>query len=1078
MNCKKILILFLIFLCGACAKESNKEEILSEAAFVNPPHWAKPRTWMHVMSGNMTKEGMTKDLESIKDVGIGGILLFDVAQGIPYGPIEYNSAEHHELLKHTASECERLGLSFGFHNCAGWSASGGPWIKPEESMKMLVYSQQVIDGGNVNLTLLQPTKRENFYRDIAVLAYPALETEICDASLTPVISSSDKNLNCNIISDNRIDECTTLEKVKSEEAFVLFDYEIETAISSVYVVTRTSTMKPLKKAALWVSDNGKDYTKILDLNKIRTGKFEWCFLDSFKPVSGRYFKIMFEGSVDLKEIKLSATALTDDFLNKNCMGRKDGGSLEYTRIISDKMVINKKSVVDLTSSLSESGVLKTKLPKGKWTILRFGYTSTGAFNHPASDSGRGLECDKFSKKAVLTHFTSFSQKVIDNVKNIAPNALQYIEIDSYEMGGQNWTDNFESIFKNKKGYDIIPFLPLLVGKYMDDIRTIENVMSDFRDVCCDLMKENYFEYFVKLCHDNGLQCYVEPYGFGPFNGLEVGGVCDIPMGEFWMNRPVSIVRSSVSSAHIYGKNVVSAESFTSQAPINWKGHPAMAKPSGDRMWKEGVNEFMFHRFAHQANTHVRPGMTMNRFGFHFDRTQTWWNNAGKDWFKYMARGSYLLRLGVPVVDVLEFVGDNSPTSVTEGDYYGFKSDAVNSDVLINRIKVENGRMILPEGNSYRILSLQNTKTMKIETLRRICELAEEGVPVIGELPEKISGYVESVTSNNQMHELIRRIKNCTNYYEAESFFELIEREGIEHDFYLCNPQNVKMGFAHRRMSDGSEIYFISNPEDISHRFVCDFRVSGKIPELWKPMDGSINDADIYKMNDKKHTSVTIDLDAYESVFVIFRKNTTVRESNVIYKTDSLGQYNLNNDWKVSFNDSVNKFLADFKRLDDWRFSADDNIRYYSGTAVYKRKIEVDDAILKKSNQAILDLGDVYICAEVFVNGKRVAIKWMYPFKIDIYPYLQDGENHLEIHITNQWTNRLIGDERYQKQDGGYKLDAFFPEHNMPDWYVLNKPMPSGPRITFCTGQFYKDGDSLLPAGMVGPVNLFFISKTK
>lgn len=1052
----------------------DRKNVLSETEFKNPPQWAKPRTWMHAMSGNMTKEGMTKDLESISNVGIGGILLFNIAQGIPYGNITYNSDEHHEILKHTAQECERLGLSFGFHNCAGWSSSGGPWIRPEESMKMLAYRQVIVDGGHLDIQLPQPTMRENFYRDIAVLAYPSLLGDIQDARIIPKISSTDNRFDISVACDGRVDNFTKLNKDEQEDAYILFDYGQSISIGSVYM----STMDRNGQVELWVSDDGIDFRKKRDLTQVRVGKGEWCFLDSFESIEGRYFKLLSKTSLSIKEVKLSALASIDDYLNKNCMGRKDDERIEYSQMDSKNMIIKKESIVDLTAGLSAKGRLNAELPEGKWTIMRIGYTSTGAFNHPASDSGRGLECDKFSKLAIEKHFEAFSRKIINKVKSVAPNALQYIELDSYEMGGQNWTDDFEQIFKNKKGYELRSFLPLILGKYIDDIQTSEVVLADFREVCCDLMNENYFGRFTELCHEYGLKCYLEPYGNGPFDHLEVGGMCDIPMGEFWMNRSSTILGSAVSSAHIYGKNIVSAESFTSFPEINWKGHPAMAKPSGDRAWKEGVNEFMFHRYTHQANTHVRPGMTMNRWGFHFDRTQTWWDNAGKDWFKYMARGSYMLRQGVPVSDVLVFVGDGSPSSAPKGNYLGLKSDAVNADVLINRISVKDKKMILPEGTTYQILVLRNCERLNLNTLKRICELAESGVPVIGELPSGILGYKNAHAHLWEMQRLTERIRKCPNYYIEKKLEELLEKEKIERDFYVHNDNKILMDYAHRHLAGGGDIYFISNPDSICHFFVCDFRISGKEPELWYAMNGEILPANVYEMKGDR-TLVKIDLESYESVFVVFRNSTSKKERNVCYHSKQIALKELNTDWNVEFLKSYGyDSTVHFSKLYDWSISDNKDIKYYSGTAIYRKLLNVDKNSLSLSNEAILDLGEIHIAAEVYVNNKLVCLKWMPPFTMNIYDYLKSGENEIEIHVTNQWTNRLIGDERYPKQDGGYVLESQFPKGRMPEWYIKNEPMPKGPRITFCTGQFYSKNSPLIKAGLIGPVDIKFLSISK
>jgi hypothetical protein len=647
----RIIILVLVAAVLAGCMQPGKHP-LREDDFKNPPAAYKPRTWFHAMSGNMTKAGLTKDLEAIEKVGIGGILLFNVSQGIPNGPVKYNSAEHHALLRHAAAECERLGLSFGVHNCDGWSSSGGPWISPEQSMKMVVWSETISQGGDVQLQLPQPTTREGFYQDIAVLAYPSLKSEVDDFENKPLISASDQDFDVSLISDNRLDAETQIQQKGDEGPWIQFEYEDEKEVRSVFLVFNDRN----GEAILQVSDDGKNYRSVRELYKVRTGKGEWAINDHFAPIKARFFRLKLNQSMTFKEAKLSATYSLHNVLGRTSIARTEDKDLQPIGQPDAEMIIDKNKVIDISSGMNSSGNLKTNLPAGTWTILRFGYTSTGAFNHPASDEGRGLECDKFSREAFKIHYVAFSKKVIENTKSVAPNAMQYIEIDSYEMGGQNWTVDYDQKFRHEKGYKLLEFLPLYAGRFVESAEASEAVLHDVRDLNCDLMAENYFGYFAELCRRDGVESYIEPYGFGPLNDLDVGGKADINMGEFWMNREMTMVQSAVSASHIYGKTVTSAESFTSRPEINWMGHPAMAKVSGDLAWTHGINEFMFHRFAHQANTHVKPGMTMNRWGFHFDRTQTWWENAGADWFKYMARGQYMLREGVPVSDLLVFVG--------------------------------------------------------------------------------------------------------------------------------------------------------------------------------------------------------------------------------------------------------------------------------------------------------------------------------------------------------------------------------------------------------------------------------------
>nr|WP_319509528.1 glycosyl hydrolase [uncultured Draconibacterium sp.] len=1085
---KSTILFILAVFCFSCQSQKTKT-VLSEEEFKNPSAEYKPRTWFHAMSGNMSKAGLTKDLEAIEKVGIGGILLFNVTQGIPNGPIKYNSPEHHEMLTHAAAECERLGLSFGVHNCDGWSSSGGPWITPEQSMKMVVWSETIASGGDVNIQLLQPTTRKGYYEDIAVLAYPSLKTEIADFENPPKITASDPNFDIKIASDNRWDETTRIEQSDDNNPWIQFEYDKPHEIRSVFMVFNREG----GEAVLQVSEDGRNFESVRELYKVRTGKTEDAINDSFDALKSKYFRIQLNKSMSFKEVRLLSTRCLHNVLGRTSMARTEDHEMTPIGSPEAEMIIDKSKLINLTEKMNSKGKLQASLPEGSWTIMRFGYTTTDAFNHPASDEGRGLECDKFSREAFKFHYDAFSKKVIENTKDVAPNAMQYIEIDSYEMGGQNWTQNYDTIFRNKKGYDIISFLPLFTGRFIESAESSDKVLWDIRDINCQLMDENYFGYFAELCHKDGIKSYIEPYGFGPLNDLDVGKRADINMGEFWMNREMTMVQSAVSASHIYGKNVISAESFTSTPQINWKGNPAMAKISGDLAWTHGINEFMFHRFAHQANTHVKPGMTMHRWGFHFDRTQTWWANAGADWFKYMARGQYMLRQGVPVSDLLVFIGDGSPNSVfLRKDFEpeipsGTNFDCVNTDVLVNRIQLKNNKLVLPEGTAYKALVLRNCETLTMETLQRIQEISKAGIPIVGPKPQLLAGYSNSEQNKNAFIELANKIWSGEKVYTDYNWSKMMNAENIDSDFNVFNRDDIS--FIHRSLQ-GEDIYFFFNPDSVLQQFECSFRVEGKIPELWDPMTGETHKTAQFK-NENGKTKVWINLDAEESVFVVFRESSdgvpTVSEAKEL-KTDNfvlnaqneLQQETLSNEKPLEIDGSWGvEFLKEhdyqathtFHKLADWKNSSVDEIKYYSGTAIYRKSFSVDESYIKENNKYILDLGDVKIVAEVKLNGSSIGVDWMPPFELEITEHLKAGENELEIEITNQWSNKLIGDERFPASYTGYKLEGNFPKGIMMDWYANNEPMPAGKRTTFCTASFYKADDELMPSGLLGPVQI-------
>jgi hypothetical protein len=545
--------------------------------------------------------------------------------------------------------------------------------------------------------------------------------------------------------------------------------------------------------------------------------------------------------------------------------------------------------------------------------------------------------------------------------------------------------------------------------------------------------------------------------------------------------------------------------------INWKGNPAMAKITGDKAWAAGINEFMFHRFAHQANPNVKPGMTMNRWGFHFDRTQTWWENAGADWFKYIARGSYLLRQGVPVSDLLVFVGEGSPNSIFERNDFepnipaGTNFDNVNTNVLLNRIQLKNREMVLPEGTTYKILVLKNCDKISLKTLTRIHEISKAGVPVVGLKPGKLAGYNNSAEDVSTFKKIVDEIWANPKTYSHFDWEKIIEQEQISPDFKISGRDDIT--FMHRS-TDEAEIYFFYNPDSISRQFEITSRVKEKIPELWNPMLGSTTKIGRF-VHDGDKTKVWLTMEAEGSAFLVFRESSkgvvsVVEPGDHPFTTE----YTLDENNKLVFTSSENgtfeaktsngkklrsivenipdplqidgawdvQFLKEhdydsthvFDQLSDWKDNAIDEIQHYSGTAIYRKTFSMEE--ISDDKRYVLDLGNVKIVADVKLNGKKVGIDWMPPFELDITDFIQAGENKFEIEITNQWSNRLIGDERYPV-DYTLELEGNFPKKIMPEWYVNQEPIPAGKRTTFCTATFYKATDPLMPSGLLGPVSI-------
>lgn len=1110
-NIKFILIitLFLSYIQNSFGQSKSNSNDL-EINFKSPPTSSKPRTWMHAMSGNMSKVGLTKDLEAIADAGLGGIILFNVSHGIPKGNVVFNSPEHIALTAHAAAECERLDLSFGVHNCDGWTSSGGPWVTAEHAMKLVTYTQKVVEGGKLKTKLQKPTQRGGFYRDIAVLAYPALKGDIEDAENKPKISSSQKNLNLSLLTDGRYDARINLEVEPETVQNIDFTYQKRFTLKSL-LINVYHPSKQNGKIFLKTSEDGITYKTIQELKPLNLVKYERSFEVSFEGLTSKYFRIEFGVPIEISEINLSNIKRINETLAHTSMHKIEDFKLPEIKAVDSDNVIRKNDILNLTASMDAEGNIIADLPQGKWTIMRFGYTITEAVNVPASEEGTGWEVDKMSRESFKTFYEGYVRNVIKASKPVAPNALQYIEIDSYEVGGQNWTKDYDKDFKKELGYDLIPFLPLYAGKYVDDAETANRVLWDVRNFNSKMITKNYFDYFTELCHQDGLISYVEPYSFnGDFNELDAAKNVDIPMGEFWMHQKYQ-TGTAVSGARIYGKNIVSAEAFTAKNDVNWKSHPGSIKLSGDRAWALGVNEFMFHRYAHQANTHVKPGMTMSGWGSHIDRTQTWWDNAGKSWFKYLARGQFLLRKGIPVSNLLVFVGDGSPNSIIQEHMFNPKLpkhinfDCINADALINRINVENKKMVLPNGISYYALHLKNIKNIKLATLKKIATLSEQGIVIIGEKPDKLGGYNIKDEEVLEFNKLVASIWSKPTTYSDGDWDDIFKSNNIPTDLFIEGGE--KINYIHRK-TDNEDIYFFYNPDNKERNYICTFNVDGKIPELWNQTNGEITKLAAFT-HENGQTKTLITLPAEGSTFIVFREKSAgvtsiiptamvgnqsikatlsthnklkfeINENGIHQVKLSSGNsksvesnklpedIQISSDWNVSFPDmKAEQKNVTFPKLIDWTTHENEGIKHYSGTATYKNEFTVDRNALGKDIKLTLDLGKVNICARVIVNGKDLGVVWKAPYLVDITDVLVKGKNTLQIEVTNQWTNRLIGDE-YFPNETEYKRDGI-----MPDWYLNNEPAKLKQRSTFTLYQFYKKDSELLPAGLVGPVKLSF-----
>ena len=567
-----------------------------------------------------------------------------------------------------------------------------------------------------------------------------------------------------------------------------------------------------------------------------------------------------------------------------------GGDIEPS---NDKGVpadatIARDKVLDLTAQM-KNGHLKWSVPAGNWTIMRIGHTPTGAVNSPAPDAGRGPEVDKLSKSALDAHFQGMMQPLLDIAGPLAGKTINNSLIDSYEVGSQNWTPLFRSEFQRRRGYDLLRFLPVLSGRVVEGSAQSERFLWDFRRTVTEMMDENYFGHFAELCHERGLKFSTEPYGNGPFNDLTAGGRADIPMGEFWIGGAAAETCKIASSVgHIYGRNIIGAESFTAGPDEGrWQNDPYSVKAQGDAIFCKGVNRYIFHRYAMQPWLNRFPGMTMGQWGINFERTNTIWNPQ-KAWLQYITRCQYLLQQGRFVADVLYFSGENSPTSQRNGGSdlpSGYDWDSCSREIVMNQLSVRDGRLVLPSGMSYRVLILPPGATMTPQLAAKLRDLIRAGATIIGPRPTRSPSLENFPDDDKKLQQIAQEIwgdcdgKTITSHrvgkgqvFWGQTLPQVLAALKIAPDFSY-DRDKARLNQIHRT-SKGSEIYFVSNQRKATTEIECSFRATGT-PQLFHPDSGEIENAPLYRVENGR-TIVRLRFAPAGSVFVIFRP-TTPRE---------------------------------------------------------------------------------------------------------------------------------------------------------------------------------------------------------
>ena len=1118
-------------------------------SFQTPPKDARPQVWWHWMDGNVSKEGIRKDIEWMKRNGIGGFHQFDAGGvNMPRAAkvkLPYLSDGWKDAFRFALNLADSLDMDVTIASAPGWSSTGGTWVKPEDAIKKLEWRSIDTRGGKISVQLpdlynvVGPyqdyhtdndrIKIEPYGKDLYVLAVRLPYSDKSMKALGAQVSKSESTISVEFRKPQTIKSLT---------------------LKSMAMNSRPRSGKPECRNILECSDDGLKWRKVCDIEPTVLP----YLTVNVPPTCAQFFRVKGEKleSLELFTVmkinhsqELGGFGIVHDFWKYHTPYSKDA--------------IRTSDIIDLTGKMTADGKLECSLPAGRWRIYRFGWSITGKINHPASPEATGLEVDKLDPDAWMRYFRTY----LDLYKEAADGMLgekgiRYLLVDSYEAGAYTWTPKLAEEFKARRGYDLLPWLPVLAGEIIGSSQMSERFLWDWRRTLGELFCENY-DRINEIVNEYDLAGrYTESHEASRAytgDGMDPKIKATIPMAAFWMeNTPtgsavpsaICDIRESASVSHIYGQQLVAAESFSVNGDEGraYTYCPENMKYIADVGLSAGVNRFVIHESASQPNDQYLPGLQLFRYGQWLHRNETWGEYA---WVltDYLARSSSMLQQGNSVADILLYYGEDlNITGLYGGQAFsslpqvpdGYNYDFANPTVLRSGIKVENRTLVAPSGARYRVLWLdRNCEVMSLDILKKIKEFADAGVIICGKEPKSCAGLkaddrafasiVDDIWHSRRKNVFTKGLEDClkrsgiqpdfratvtspvaepfeTTAGSAGHFDKLSDRNKSlsDQEDAVEAPANAPdsygdFKYVHRTLPDSTQIYWVRNFSGKDSNVELSFRDGGKFAAIFNPENGEVTDADVkfgngrstvslpllsadarfIVLSNKPQIKVTID-----TVFVNTTDTTMIctSDSTAVHQVDSLvsaGHFNtsagsaqrklsdqntlvaepveatsiqtVNSTWQVHF-DQKNGGTADeeFPELVSWTRKENPVVKYFSGTAVYRTTIAVDSTMLATNARIFIDLGVVKNIADLSINGIPAGVLWKAPFRTaDIKPLLKEGDNLLEIKVTNVWRNRMIGDVQ-----------------------------PGEKHPVTAIRRFYKSTDKLLPSGLLGPVKILGI----
>ncbi|MFS4482731.1 glycosyl hydrolase [Hyunsoonleella sp. 2307UL5-6] len=940
----KLVLFFALFIIIGCQTKENTQGqgtsvTLEELAqnFKSPEKQYRPETWFHLMGNNISKEGLSADLEAIKNAGLQGIHLFNKS-GRPYpdvDQIKILSPEWEDMIRHAADECKRLGLKFTMQNCPGWSMTGGPWVPAEEAQREVVETIYRVYGGKTFNELLEIDSvyhtADYDYKDIQVLAFPTPDGDDMAYFNPSKLETNNQvvpwkdifNPNSKLIvtrKTTRLDKPLNTYRKQGISKVNTQDTWVKTTFNSP-VTLRTIKFPQLRHIIM-----GTEYpvidvnlkvealidNKLTEITTVNLPDANWNdrrkYLTLAIPeTTANEFVFTFEGKHPIAPefIRLSSKPKLHNHEAKAAkVLRRLEKDVKYN--YAENTIIPSDKIINLSDKMTANGKLTWDVPEGNWTVVRFGHVNMRLTNKPAVPEATGWESSKLDKIAIENHLRNgMIGNLIKPGGPIGDGKLHGLLIDSWESHVPTWTMHSEDMFtefETRRGYSMKTYLPATMGYILESPEITTKFLRDLRHTMDEVFIDNFFKHFATVAHDMGAEVYTEGAGGEvlPVDPMRYYGVSDIPMTEFWypkapsdQNEYAKPIYNAASAVHLYNKPVLAAEACT-QVGVKWNEHPFSVKYLIDYNFAKGVNHLVFHTFSHTPQTDVYPGSSFGgHIGFPLVRQQTWWPYM-KDWTDYLTRNQYVLQQGEYVADVLRYYGDHYERPPFDLDYFpkGYRFDYLNAEILQEKLSVKNGKIHVENGGDYRIITLRDSESMLLSTAQKLKELVLNGAVILGAKPIDSPSLMDDENDLEALKNISDELWDTTKsgvkqvgkgrVYWGKTLDEVLEDENIEKDVIVSEDLNIN--WIHRETED-ADIYFVASKDDSPVDVSLSFRVNNVAPQIWDAFTGAQQDAKVWKSINGR-TNVAVTLSANGSTIIVFSKSDKTPIASKITKADS------------------------------------------------------------------------------------------------------------------------------------------------------------------------------------------------